>query len=114
MWTARYRMVPLKINRRLPIEGESTVGGRLREIGDRLREIGDQRKREEEEEEEKKRRRNITSTVAARRSPARCCRPHPRRFFFRAGRCSGEKDRGGVAVPYPRARERSRRRYPFS
>ncbi|RZR94259.1 hypothetical protein BHM03_00022929, partial [Ensete ventricosum] len=64
MRTARYLTVPPKIDRRRPIEGESTVGGRLREIGDR-------RKREEK----KKWRRNITSTVAARRSPAPRRRP---------------------------------------
>ncbi|RWW41048.1 hypothetical protein BHE74_00053493, partial [Ensete ventricosum] len=86
MRTARYQMVPPKINRRRPIEGESTAG-------DRLREIGDQRKREEEEEE-KKRRRNITSTVAARRSPARCCRPHPRTIFLpRREMFRGERSR---------------------
>ncbi|RWW16946.1 hypothetical protein BHE74_00026799 [Ensete ventricosum] len=88
MRTTRYQTVPPKIDRRWPIEGESTVG-------DRLREIEDWRKREEEEEEKK--RRNRTSTIVARallpptgRSravaahgpPARCRRPHPRAIFL--------------------------------
>ncbi|RZS14386.1 hypothetical protein BHM03_00046060 [Ensete ventricosum] len=104
MRTTRYRTVPPKIDRRWPIEGESTVGDRLREIGGRLREIEDWRKREEEEEEKK--RRNRTSTIVARtllpptgRSravaahgpPARCRRPHPRAIFLP---CEGRRSAG--------------------
>ncbi|RWW61111.1 hypothetical protein BHE74_00031843, partial [Ensete ventricosum] len=90
MRTTRYRTVPSKIDRRRPIEGESTVDGRLREIG--------------EKGKKKKRRRNRTSIVVARAlsSPT----GHPRavaartrgQFFSRARRQNvsprGEKDRG--------------------
>ncbi|RWW22957.1 hypothetical protein GW17_00012815 [Ensete ventricosum] len=99
-WIVHYWTVPPKIDRRRSIEGESIVGGRLREIGDR-------RKREEEEEEEKKkRRRNKTSIVAAHGSLACCSRPLVARgrFFSRARRRyispRGEKDRGDIAEPF--------------
>ncbi|RWW42964.1 hypothetical protein BHE74_00051432, partial [Ensete ventricosum] len=60
--------------RRRPIEGESTIGGRLREIGGRLREIGDWRKREEKEEEKKQNLycRRLQVARASSHVPRRC------------------------------------------
>ncbi|RWW49219.1 hypothetical protein BHE74_00044651 [Ensete ventricosum] len=122
--TAKNRPSTIDFGHRQPIEGESTIGGRLREIGDRVREIGnrlreieDQRKREEEEEE-KKMRRNRTSTVVARRSPARR-RPRPVTAHGSPARCRLPHSRA-IFLPreetehLPARGERSRRHRPFS
>ncbi|RRT77280.1 hypothetical protein B296_00024846 [Ensete ventricosum] len=75
MRTTRYQMVPSKIDRRRPIEGESTIDGRLREIGDR-------RKRKEEDEKKQNHYRHRPRAVVAHGSPTRCRRPHPRAIFL--------------------------------
>ncbi|RWW19483.1 hypothetical protein GW17_00016461 [Ensete ventricosum] len=111
--TTKNRPSAVDFGRRRPIEGESAVSDRLREIGGRLREIKDRRKREEEEEKKQNLYRRHPRAVAAHGSPTRCCRQYPRAIFLpreeieclpawgeRSVSSSGEKDRGDV-VPFP-------------
>ncbi|RWW60835.1 hypothetical protein BHE74_00032190, partial [Ensete ventricosum] len=85
--TARYRAVPLKIDRRRLISAvgsrlreKSNVGGRLREKSGRLREKKGRRRRSGKEEKRRrgeKGKKEIPSVVLARGSPAHRRRRHP-------------------------------------
>ncbi|RRT77722.1 hypothetical protein B296_00008533 [Ensete ventricosum] len=75
MWTARYRAVPPKIDRRRPIKGEI----------DRRRSIEGEKgkkKKKRKRRKEKKRRIYFSRDVLARRSPMRRHRPCPRALFL--------------------------------
>ncbi|RRT72124.1 hypothetical protein B296_00034824, partial [Ensete ventricosum] len=77
MRTARYRVVPPKINRRRSI---STVGGRLREkstVGGRLRENKERRRRGKKEKRRGEKGKKEIPVVLARGSPTRRRCPRP-------------------------------------
>ncbi|RRT55326.1 hypothetical protein B296_00042276 [Ensete ventricosum] len=105
--TAKNGPSTVDFGRRRPIEGESTVDGRLKEIGD-------QRKREEEEEKKQnlyRRRPQVAHAplpptgrphpIAAHGSPTRYRCPHPRAIFPARGDETSPPARGKIEVTSP-------------
>ncbi|RWW52776.1 hypothetical protein BHE74_00040785, partial [Ensete ventricosum] len=100
--TTKNRPSTVDFGHRRPIEGESTIGDRLREIGGRRSIEGDRRSekkgRRGKEEEEKQNLYRRPRPVAAHRSPARRHRPHQQAIFLPRRRQNvspcGEKDQG--------------------
>ncbi|RRT42058.1 hypothetical protein B296_00057374, partial [Ensete ventricosum] len=95
--TARYRVVPPKVDRRRPIEGEIDRQWSISDVGDRLREKkGRRRRRGKAEEEKQGRKKYLGSSSPARRRPRAVVALA--RFFSCTRRRNvspcGEKDRG--------------------